>query len=613
MLDDRYPTDPSTDLARLQAADLLLADGDPKAAFDLLGKVPAGSPWAARARGGQAAAALTLLRPKDGDTPLPPADQKRLYDAAVAAVSAVPAPPPTATAADARQAVTLALRLADLHFAAGPATYPKGQEAAERAAALARSFTAIPAADRDELALRADLARLRAVYAQAVPLYQARKYPEALAKLQPVLADAAKGGPAVKPNQPPEVASAARAVDEFRRDRVVLLALQARIREGAADKAGELLALLKALGGSAESGVAALEQLGTAVRPQAEALRKEGKADEADKLTEAVAGLFQKAAAEPNLSPRALVAVGRGLRENGRADMAVDVLKKVPAVPADELGKRADQLDEARRPAVAADRLARLELVRAYRLGGKFAEADAALAESLGTKEKPGWAAGLPDGRSFRREAAHLLEAKAAAAPDPKAAAPLWVEARNKWTEQAAEFRPTLQKLAAGKRDPRQAVLVLLDHRALPPDDRLPKSPDDVRKGVQANPPAAWAKELFAKTPGPDGKPHPGPFVQQMDTALTRLEAVYKPAYFDLVYETIRCVARGTASLNKTDPAKLAAAFARLAPQLVALEQANPDLGDELKDKLAALLDEFPPLKAEYAKQGGKAFARSTP
>lgn len=610
LLDDRFPADPSTDLARLQAADLLLADGDPRGAYDLLGKVPAGSPWAARARGGQATAALALLRPQNSDPPLSPADRERVYAGAVAAVSGAPAVPASAPAADARQAVGNALRLIDLHFAAGPAAYPKAQQAAERAATLARSFTSLPAAERDEFALKADLAKLRAVYAQAVPLYQDRKYADALARLQPALADAAKAGPAVKPDQPPEVATAARAVDEFRRDRVVQLALQARIREGAADKAGELLDLLKRLGGSQEAVVAALEQLGGAVRPQADALRKEGKTDEADKLTEAVAGLFEKAAGQQGLSPRALVAVGRGLRENGRLARAVEVLRSVPAADTGDLAKRGDQLDDNQRSAVAADRLAKLELLRTYRQAGQFAEADAVLAEALGSKDKPGWAAALPDARPFRREAAHLLEAKAAAA-DPRAAGQLWLEARNKWTEQAAEFRPTLTRLAGGKRDPRQAVLVLLDLKALPPDDRLPKTPEEIRKGVLATPPAGWAAELFAKPKGADGKAADSPYVHQMHTALTRLEGVYKPLYFDLVYEQVRCIARGTVALHPGDAGKQSAAFARLAPQLIALEQANPDLGDDLKAKFAGLLDDHPPLKAEYAKLGGKVFVRT--
>ena len=598
-LDKTLPTDPSTDLARMQAAEVKLAGGDPLAAFDLLAKVSPASPLAVRARLREGAAAYALLSPADGSDP-PPADQRaKVLQRAVRDLTALPEPPTSLPAADARLAVKLGLQVAELHLLDKPAGLPKAEAAAAAAASRASKFTDLTPADKQAFAFQAEHVRARAVYAQAAPLFQQGKYPEASAKLAPLLDAIKKDGPAAKGTQDPAVKTAAVALDEFRRDRLVVLGLQARVREKAVDKAGELLALLKTLGGSLDASVGAVEALVAGVKPQLDQLRKDGKGEDADTLAAGVAGLLDKLAADPAATPRVYLALGRGLTTIGRPEPAVALLQKVPQAP-ELLAQKFDALDDKQKATTTLDKLARLELARAHRQAGQFAEADAVLTAAVGTKEKPGWAVGSPQAQSFRREGAHLLEAKAAAA-DPRDAAKMWGEAYKRWGELANDYAPALKQLAAGKRDAKAAMLALLQLKALPPSDKLPKTPDDIRKGLTAAPPPPWLADLLAPVKAADGAAEDNPYVRQLRDAVAKLDAQVKPVYFDLFAESLRCLTAANTATVK-DPAKLAAQLGKVAAQMVQVEKANPDLADEVKAKFAAVRADSPALKAQYEK-----------
>ncbi|HET6575556.1 MAG TPA: hypothetical protein VFG68_18275 [Fimbriiglobus sp.] len=615
-LDKQYPTDPGTDSARALLGQLLYQQGRHREAFDLLARVRPASPTAAAARLLQGAAALELLRPTPASTEAdaPPLDAKQkadLYRRAVAALTAVPAALPDAAADDARLAVLLKIQLAELHLTDAPAGSARAEQTAAAAIKAAAAFKELTAEDRKELTLRAEHARLRAVYAQALPLYQAGKYAEAAAKVAPILAAAAKDGPAAKEGQPEAVAAAAKRVDQFRRDDLLVLAMQARIKEGAGEKVGELFDLMKKLGGSLDAGVSTVAALVAAVRPQAEALRRAGKPEEADRLLRGVGVVLDKVAAEPNLTPRVRVFLGGGLTDTGQPDKAVEVLAKVPAPSAEDLAKKPADLDDTKRPPVLLYRQARLETVRALRTAGRFTDADQALAEAMGTKEKPGWAA---DDQAFRRELAYVLEARAAATPDGKQAAALWGEANQKWTALANEYLPTLRRLVAGKQNATAAVRALADLNALPPHKLLPRSPEEVKKGLTDPKPPAWVTELLTETtPGPDGKLRPNPtaqaYTQALRQAAARMEAQIKPRYHDLFFESMRCLTRANAHVLKDRPAELTEKLRAIADTVRQLESLNPDLAPEVRDKFAALMAEYPALKAEYDRAKPEAVA----
>ena len=391
--------------------------------------------------------------------------------------------------------------------------------------------------------------------------------------------------------------------------------MQARLKEGTGEKVGELFDLMKKLGGSLDAGVGAVGALVAAVRPQAEALRRAGKPEEADKLLRGVGVVLDKVAAEPNLTPRVLVFLGGGLTDMGQPDKAVEVLAKVPAPPAEDLAKKPADLDDKHRPPVLLYRQARLETVRALRTAGRFADADQALAEVMGTKDRPGWAAGDP---AFRREVAYALEDRAAATPDVKQAAPIWGEARGKWTELANEYLPTLRRLGSGKQNATAAMLALADLKALPPHKLLPQKPEEIKKAIADPRPPTWVKELLVETTtGPDGKPQPNPtaqaYVQSLKQAAARMEAQLKPRYHELFFESMRCLTRANSHVLKDKPTELREKLEAIARSVRDLEALNPDLAPEVRDKFTALMVEYPALKAEYDRVKAEPVAVAAP
>lgn len=548
-LDKQYPTDVSTDAARVVVGQQFLRDGRAAEAFEILSHVRSGSPRAQAARLIEASAAYELLRSlpqANGGTTLPADKKAEIYARAVADLGSVPDQPAGAPAHDAKLSVLLSIQAAELHLTNKPAGYPLAEKAAALAADKANLYSSLPPEEKKELVFKAEHARLRAVYAQAFLMYQQGRYADTMTKLTPSLAEMARTGPAVSAAAPkakdeaePQSAQAARRLDEFRRNEVIVLALQCRIKEGGVKEAGELFDLLKRFGGSLEASVSAMGKLIDTVEPQIHDLRKKGKAKEADDLAKGVGTLLDRVANEPNVSPAVLVFLGRGLREIGNTDKAVELLNKVPA-PAEGLDKPLGELDEAKRLPVVRYRNARLELARSYRAAKKYADAEKVLADALGTKDKKGWGA---NDLNFRKEHAHLLEAKAAEQADPKAALPLWRDATTEWGTMGREY---------------QAVLV---------------------------------------------KPFPADEKAKND--LERLKSQVKPIFFDLFFEQLRCATKANVQLLKAKPGDLQVKLAGAARQMADLEKKNPDLPAEVKAKFAGLMDEVPALKAEYQKTDG--------
>jgi hypothetical protein len=550
-LDRTFPADPAADGVRFRLGRLYLESKEYRAAFDVLGRISPTYPGAAAARTAQGGAAYQLINAKD--SPLPPAEKAAVFRRAVADAEAVPEP----TRKDEFKAY-LGLRnlLAQLYLSAHT---PDGAAKAEAIAAEAGKKAAAATALLDEperkaAAFAAEEVRLRAVYAQAAEPFRKGDYKAAADRLAPALADMAKAGPAAAAKLDGDGAVAADALDRFRRE-VVGLALQARVREGAADSAVQLFDLLDSLGGSVEATTDALNRLVGVVRAQADEQRKAGKAEEADKLTADMAGLIQKQAAKPKLSARATALLGKSLRDLGAFDKAIEVLKRVPAAdPADlqpaapaaaqgaEANEDAAAKQQARREAAAAHRIAQLELARAYRGAKQYPAADEVLKAALGADGK-GWARQMLE---YRREAVLLLEDKAADAPADKRAA-LWAEARAGWTRIASDY--------AG--------------------------------AIRAKLPADEAQRLKA--------------IQDREKLV--------PVYLELVCDEKRCLTRMVDQLQKGDKAKLAKSMGVIAQQVVDVEKANAKgLSGAVRAKFAALLDDYPTLKDEYAKRGGKEF-----
>ena len=274
------------------------------------------------------------------------------------------------------------------------------------------------------------------------------------------------------------------------------------MKQGQAEKGVEQLDLLKKYGGSLEATVGTLEQVAGEMAAKVVALRREGKPDDAKALSDGFAKLLDKVSAEPNLPASVQRFLGQALILVGQHDKAIAALQKVPA-PADKgsLARPNDIANPDLKKQVLEYRRASLELTRAYRLGGKFAEADALLAEAMGTPEKQGWAFCSVD---FRKEVALLSEAKGAAEPDVKKANVEWSKALKEWTTIFNVYKTAISKLppaaaAGGGGGQRLALLnayfeaffniqrcpVKANRAAGGPEVRL-QTPEDLRRRGQA-------------------------------------------------------------------------------------------------------------------------------
>ncbi|MDB5305871.1 MAG: hypothetical protein JWO38_73 [Gemmataceae bacterium] len=379
--------------------------------------------------------------------------------------------------------------------------YLKARKIADEALGLVAAFdtlvkneggTKAPNLDGWEMKLLAEDARTKAILLEGQTLFAEKRYDDAYKVIGDVLAEMNKDGPyaeavkklsgaamPAKKDPPPKAADPAPkkdggpkkepepkkepademaddlnaavksrltkladSVDKYRRD-LIVLALKIRVKQGQAEKGAEQIELLKKFGGSIEANVGTLELVTAEMAGQIMALRREGRADEAKALTDGFAKLLDRVSAEPNLPPSVQRFLGQSLILVGEYEKAIDLLKKVPA-PADRgaLAKPNEIPDPQLKKQVLEYRRATLELIRAYRLGEKFPEADALLKASMGTPDKPDWASNSID---FRREVAYLSEARGAAANGPPANK-LWGEALKEWTAQYTIYRRLLEQ-----------------------------------------------------------------------------------------------------------------------------------------------------------------------
>lgn len=463
--------DPMADEVRLQLGILYSQANRPLDMFEVLARIPPRFPRLAQARLYEGLAAFDLIRPPGRDeAPRAddlPADKKQsIYRRAVTDMGAVPEPGKEATAEAVRFYINMRLQLAQLHLTQGAKEYPTAEPITVSAAAVAAGHPALSADDKLRFALRCERQRLREVYGQAMPLYVAGKYAEAAERFDPLVKEVLKAGPAVKglkKDSPADVADLAKGLDADRISLLLVPSLNARVREGAVAKTGELLDELKKFGGDLSTTARVVQQGVASIKPTVDALKKDGKGDEADRLIAAVAAMVSKLAQEKDLPTDVRLNLGRSFKDLGEYGKAAELLEAIPP-PDDrealkgELPAKPNETDdeqkkrEADNAAAGPYRLARLELARTYRLDKKLDKAAAVLDDALGKEgaAKPpsvvkpregGWGTRYSD---FRREGIHLIEARAAAADKP---IPLWNEALANWRGWVAEYKGALDRL----------------------------------------------------------------------------------------------------------------------------------------------------------------------
>ncbi len=461
-LDERFPNDTATDSARHQLAGLLYEDGKTVDAYDATLKVRPGYDRLTYLRLFQGAVATQLLTGKD--SPLPEARRTDVFRRSVADLEKLPPPPATASEDDARTFIAVRSRLAFLYLLQNrvdaeaekaEAGFAKAARIAEEASKSVGTYKSLmqagdkgPTLDGWEAYLTAEDSRTRAVYLEGLALFAAAKYDEVFNSAGKVLQEMNDKGrlaeqvQVVAKLQSPEdeekmpdpdraqkvkVGKLAEGVDKLRRD-LVVVGLKTRVQLGQGDNSKQLFELLKKYGGSIEANQQMLENLTLEMGGRIEALRKAGKAPEAQALSGAFGSLIEEIAKEPNLPPPMQLFLGQALVVVGEYEKAVNALKNITrpatlAPPAEDLEARA---------AVSRYRRAALDTARAYRLGKKFPDAEKHLADVMGNKDKQGWAYSSLD---FRKEACYLAEARGANEKDVKEANKQWGTAVKGWRE----------------------------------------------------------------------------------------------------------------------------------------------------------------------------------
>jgi hypothetical protein len=472
-LDKTFPNDLATDAARHRLAVLLVQDRHFDQAFDAVTRIRAGYAQLTEARNLEGYIAAQLISGAK-DMPLPAGGKLAVYRRATEDLARVVRPGPQAAVDEVRGYITARVRLGMLYLAQSRADEEQERSAPgfDRALALADELLAVVptfeclieplgAAKKDlsldgrELQLLAQDLRTRAHFLRCRALVDGGldKLAAATAAIEPVIADVSKGGALLnekmkqwvggEPGDSAEVvAHKARigglmsGIDKVRND-TVMLGFKLFVRQGKPEEAAKMVDLLKKTGGSVADNQNTYELMARELAAPIPGLKREKKDAEAKALGDGVALILKELATVPNLSPSSTLFIGQTLHTIERFEDALAEFRKIkPPGRADwatiDLDKLADGQERNKlRNEIRDYRFAQLYIVRGLIATKKIDEAEKLLTGIVGSEAARGWGYTSHD---FRREMAHLYEARAAALADVTAANPIWVQALREWT-----------------------------------------------------------------------------------------------------------------------------------------------------------------------------------
>ncbi|MCE9532684.1 MAG: hypothetical protein K8T89_16425 [Planctomycetes bacterium] len=391
---------------------------------------------------------------------------------------------------------------------------------------------------------------------------------------------------------------------------VVILALQSASQDGKIDRASELLDLLENSGGSPEESLNMLASLVSSVRGQLDELEAAKKVAEAKSLKEGFGKLLQKLSAKPNLSLKMQIFLASGLSSVESFDESAKLLEAIrkrpqPAEPKQPGDKATDEElvkfktdTEDYENFTKYKRQAQMFLARNYRSAKKYPEAIGVYNEIIGgpavkgvipkDKQQWGYASLL-----VRKEKAQVLEELAMTIP---AGAPDRV---SKWSQAVQEWVGVSQTFARqlpGRRIPLPPEINARSHFA--------KFFNAKRAPVEGTPDGylmelAWVFGQYSLVFTAERQKDAEDMIKNAQTRAT---------FFDIFFEQKRCSVMAYKSLGlsavKGDANVLTEKFAGFAKDFVEVQnpEKNPDLSQDIKNRIKALVDSIPELKAEYNK-----------
>jgi hypothetical protein len=370
-VEERWPREPAGDVARYQAALLLMRSKEPPypEIVRRLEAVSPSFPGYARAQWELAQAALQAER--DKAPPVPGDKPTGYHDRAMAALARIPQP----TASDPQAAHLWLLARARLtREMYRDKKFDAMRQAAETLLARVKNVRA-DADDKRDQAIRNQIAQeaeellLYARYGLAEADYAAGRYDKVAAQLDPTVKEFNEGRLAPM-RRNPQLGMVLLGMD-----------LKANVQLGRMDPARAVLKALQAYtaeGGAQAGASAILGQLAVLIGQQVEDLRKKGNPENFDK---AVANFTQLLGdivkSTPDPSPRFVAQLARCYSTMGQHQKAAELLQGVPSA------KTGGD--------VTLYRGIRLMLVRELRQARDIKKAQEVLAEIMGTRDKPAW------------------------------------------------------------------------------------------------------------------------------------------------------------------------------------------------------------------------------
>lgn len=255
-------------------------------------------------------------------------------------------------------------------------------------------------------------------------------------------------------------------------------------------------------------------------------------------------GNLLRSQAEKKLAPRAMAATGRSLRDLGVYDKAIETLLKVPSADLADLMKRTTDITENDKREAVIAH--QVAQIELARAYRATKQFDKA-DELLKTAMGTKEKPGWAKSLEYRREAVFLLEDKAQEAPAEKRKL-AWGEALRGWNLIATEYRGAIQAPIKANLSPEEKTRIIQNKQKL------------------------------------------------------------VPIFLELIVDEKRCLAKANSQLLQGKP-ELAGSFTRIAQSIFDVERGDQQgLSLEVKMKFHLLLEEFPMLKEEYTKKGGKLF-----
>lgn len=399
-MDEAFPEEPITDVARHQLGFFLMRQKDYAGAVGYLAKLKPGYAEIADARRLQGAAAFLLVRPAaagEEDAPsakMSDADKKALLARAIADLAVLPVAPPTAPAGDAVDYVKARMQLGQL-YTLDSAQYAKAEEIGKALIDQIPKFVSVPDEERNDLLFGAKNLAVQGVLAQAQKA-AADPMTRDLAKVMELLAPVLKQGEAefaATPGQEPN-----RQLYRNTLRRSLVLALRTTVQDNQIDRAKEILERLQKAGGNIESTIGTLQEVVRDVRNQILALRKKGETDAAAKMGESFSLLLEQISRTDKLPNTMLVFLANGYSSIDGHEKGVELLERIAAPMGEEAQNEV---------AVRAFHSVQFQLASMARKAKQYDKSKKLLDEAIGDNKKPGWGYGVIP---VRKERCLLLE-----------------------------------------------------------------------------------------------------------------------------------------------------------------------------------------------------------